>query len=218
MPKVNVYLPDDLAAAVRDSGVPLSAVCQRALEQAVRDVRAARENKGLISMATLERFTNRARTVMRLSKEYARQAGREVSAEDLLLALIVEGEGVAAKALTSLGLTVEVVAAACDGRAGQGDGDLISGLALREALKLGHNYIGTEHLLLGLIASATASDLIAKLGLTASGVRSEVITILTGMGIPAPAPPPAEPASPDVVAKLDEILRRLDDLERRYSA
>src|SRR5260370_1324525 len=111
-----------------------------------------------------ERFTDRARRVVVLAKEEARMLNHSyIGSEHILLGLIHEGEGVAAKALESLGISVEAVRQQVEEIIGQGQqapsghipftprAKKVLELALREALQLGHNYIGTEHILLGLI-------------------------------------------------------------------
>lgn len=97
MPKVNVYLPDRLAEAVRAYGIPLSSVCQRALEQEVG-----------LRMSVLK-LTPRARSVLAAAAQEAEQLGEGfVGTEHLLLGLIAEGEGTAAEALESLGISESV--------------------------------------------------------------------------------------------------------------
>jgi ATP-dependent Clp protease ATP-binding subunit ClpA len=212
MPKVNVYLPDELAEAVRASGVPVSTVCQRALEDAVREVGRAKINKHVIP--TFERFTNRARNAVRLAAEAADRDGVDLGSEHVLLGLIAEGEGVGFKALVGLGVTAGAVTAGADKRSSTADGNAVYLQALHEALKLGHNYIGTEHMLLAIgEINNTAREILSELGVTASGLRRQVIAVLTGMGIPAPVP-----ADTGLNAKLDEVLRRLEELEKRLPA
>jgi ATP-dependent Clp protease ATP-binding subunit ClpC len=212
MPKVNVYLPDDLAEAVRATGVPISKVCQRALAQAVRDVGDARTVLGI--PPTFERFTARARLVVSLASGYAAADDVDLGSEHVLRGLMNEGSGVATKALVALGVTDEAIVAATAERSSTADGPSVFLEALKEALKLGHNYIGTEHLLLGIASTDnTAKDALADLGVTASAVKREVISVLTNTHVPAK---PAEPA--DVGAKLDEVLRRIEELEKRLPA
>src|SRR3954469_21727660 len=97
MPKINVYLPDDLAESVKDSGIPVSAICQRALEQAVRRVNtiraAALGDLGVEDLAArLPNFTERARTTLRLAVKQAREQGAaEVGTEHLLGGVLAEG-------------------------------------------------------------------------------------------------------------------------------
>src|SRR5690349_2940086 len=105
MAKINVYLPDDLAEAVRQTGVPVSAVCQRALEQAVRRVTAIREtdlgdldDAGLA--ARLPHFTARARTVLTLAAGRAQDAGSPaVGTGHLLAGMLAEGTNLALQVL-----------------------------------------------------------------------------------------------------------------------
>src|SRR5689334_9408393 len=113
MPKINVYLPDDLAEAVKEAGVPVSPVCQRALEGAVRRVAAVRQAAQLDlgqgdPTATLTHFTARARTAVRLAIEQAREAGApEVGTEQLLAGLLAEGGNLALGILRSLEIEPE---------------------------------------------------------------------------------------------------------------
>ena len=142
-----------------------------------------------------ERFTDRARRVVVLAQEEARLLNHSyIGTEHILLGLIHEGEGVAAKALESLNISLEAVRAQVEEIIGQG-GSSPSGhipftprakkvleLSLREALQLGHNYIGTEHILLGLIreGEGVAAQVLVKLGADLSRVRQQVIQLLSG--------------------------------------
>ena len=147
-----------------------------------------------------ERFTDRARRVVVLAQEEARLLNHNyIGTEHILLGLIHEGEGVAAKALESLGISLEAVRSQVEEIIGQG-GSSPSGhipftprakkvleLSLREALQLGHNYIGTEHILLGLIreGEGVAAQVLVKLGADLSRVRQQVIQLLSGYSGPA---------------------------------
>ncbi len=142
-----------------------------------------------------ERFTDRARRVVVLAQEEARLLNHNyIGTEHILLGLIHEGEGVAAKALESLGISLEAVRQQVEEIIGTG-GTSPSGhipftprakkvleLSLREALQLGHNYIGTEHILLGLIreGEGVAAQVLVKLGADLSRVRQQVIQLLSG--------------------------------------
>ncbi len=142
-----------------------------------------------------ERFTDRARRVVVLAQEEARLLNHSyIGTEHILLGLIHEGEGVAAKAMESLGISLEAVRSQVEEIIGQG-GSSPSGhipftprakkvleLSLREALQLGHNYIGTEHILLGLIreGEGVAAQVLVKLGADLSRVRQQVIQLLSG--------------------------------------
>ena len=146
-----------------------------------------------------ERFTDRARRVVVLAQEEARLLNHNyIGTEHILLGLIHEGEGVAAKALESLGISLEAVRSQVEEIIGQG-GSSPSGhipftprakkvleLSLREALQLGHNYIGTEHILLGLIreGEGVAAQVLVKLGADLSRVRQQVIQLLSGYSGP----------------------------------
>ena len=144
-----------------------------------------------------ERFTDRARRVVVLAQEEARLLNHNyIGTEHILLGLIHEGEGVAAKALESLGISLESVRGQVEDIIGQG-GSSPSGhipftprakkvleLSLREALQLGHNYIGTEHILLGLIreGEGVAAQVLVKLGADLARVREQVIQLLSAYG------------------------------------
>ena len=142
-----------------------------------------------------ERFTDRARRVVVLAQEEARALHHNyIGTEHILLGLIQEGEGVAAKALESLGISLDAVRTEVKDIIGSG-GNPPSGyipftprakkvleLALREELQLGHKYIGTEHILLGLIreGEGVAAQVLVKLGADLSRVRQQVISLLSG--------------------------------------
>jgi ATP-dependent Clp protease ATP-binding subunit ClpC len=142
-----------------------------------------------------ERFTDRARRVVVLAQEEARRLNHNyVGTEHLLLGLLREGEGVAAKALTSLGISLEAVRGQVEEIIGQGQvtptghipftsrAKKVLELSLREALQLGHNYIGTEHILLGLLSEGegVAAQVLAKLGAGHARVREQVRRLLIG--------------------------------------
>ncbi|OFT87782.1 ATP-dependent Clp protease ATP-binding subunit [Corynebacterium sp. HMSC28B08] len=142
-----------------------------------------------------ERFTDRARRVVVLAQDEGRALNHNyIGTEHILLGLIQEGEGVAAKALESMGISLDAVRTEVKEIIGTG-GHPPSGyipftprakkvleLALREALQLGHKYIGTEHLLLGLIreGEGVAAQVLVKLGADLSRVRQQVIQLLSG--------------------------------------
>src|SRR6266540_5256859 len=142
-----------------------------------------------------ERFTDRARRVVVLAQEEARLLNHNyIGTEHILLGLIHEGEGVAAKALESLGISLDAVRGQVEEIIGQGQAaptghipftpraKKVLELSLREALQLGHNYIGTEHILLGLIreGEGVAAQVLQKLGADLNRVRQTVIQLLSG--------------------------------------
>jgi ATP-dependent Clp protease ATP-binding subunit ClpC len=189
-----------------------------------------------------ERFTDRARRVVVLAQEEARLLNHSyIGTEHILLGLIHEGEGVAAKALESLGISLEAVRNQVEEIIGQG-GSSPSGhipftprakkvleLSLREALQLGHNYIGTEHILLGLIreGEGVAAQVLVKLGADLSRVRQQVIQLLSGYQGPAGGSRPEQgapgaavgaskedPADKGSSQILDQFGRNLTQLAR----
>ena len=156
-----------------------------------------------------ERFTDRARRVVVLAQEEARMLSHNyIGTEHILLGLIHEGEGVAAKALESLDISLEAVRAQVEEIIGQGQqapsghipftprAKKVLELSLREALQLGHSYIGTEHILLGLIreGEGVAAQVLQKLGADLNRVRQQVIQLLSGFQGKEPAAAGAAPA------------------------
>jgi ATP-dependent Clp protease ATP-binding subunit ClpC len=144
-----------------------------------------------------ERFTERARQVVVLAQDEARALKHNyIGTEHILLGLLREEEGLAARVLESLDITVEEVRAQVARIVGQGD-EVTSGqipftprakkvleLALREALSLGHNYIGTEHILLGLVREneGVAARILLDFDADAEKIRNEIIRMLSGPG------------------------------------
>src|SRR3712207_1085272 len=144
-----------------------------------------------------ERFTERARQVVVLAQEEARTLKHNyIGTEHILLGLLREEEGLAARVLESLDITVERVRAQVVGIVGSGE-EVTSGqipftprakkvleLALREALSLGHNYIGTEHILLGLVREneGVAARILLAFDADSEKIRNEVIRMLSGPG------------------------------------
>ena len=195
-----------------------------------------------------ERFTDRARRVVVLAQEEARMLNHNyIGTEHILLGLIHEGEGVAAKALESLGIALEGVRQQVEEIIGQGQqapsghipftprAKKVLELSLREALQLGHNYIGTEHILLGLIreGEGVAAQVLVKLGADLNRVRQQVLQQLSGYQGKEPAEGAAggrvegTPSSSPVLdqfgrnltqsareGKLDPVIGREREIER----
>ena len=181
-----------------------------------------------------ERFTDRARRVVVLAQEEARMLNHNyIGTEHILLGLIHEGEGVAAKALESLGISLAAVRQQVEEIIGQGEdppqghipftprAKKVLELSLREAQQLGHNYIGTEHILLGLICEGegVAAQVLVKLGADLNRVRQQVIRLLHGY---QENDPEAAPGSrrrgrlpSDVPARVNMIESRLSAIEQR---
>ena len=171
-----------------------------------------------------ERFTDRARRVVVLAQEEARMLNHNyIGTEHILLGLIHEGEGVAAKALESLGISLEAVRQQVEEIIGQGQqapsghipftprAKKVLELSLREALQLGHNYIGTEHILLGLIreGEGVAAQVLVKLGADLNRVRQQVIQLLSGYQGKEPAAAGPAEGTPSTSLVLDQFGRNL---------
>jgi ATP-dependent Clp protease ATP-binding subunit ClpA len=160
------------------------------------------------SASVFERFTERARQVVVLAQEEARALRHNyIGTEHLLLGLLREEQGIGARVLESLGVTLDGVRAQVAEIVGQGE-DVVGGqvpftprgkrvldLALREALSMGHNWIGTEHVLLGLVREndGVAMQILLDRGLSADRIRDEVVRMLGG---PPPAGGPPPPPAP----------------------
>jgi len=193
-----------------------------------------------------ERFTDRARRVVVLAQEEARMLNHNyIGTEHILLGLIHEGEGVAAKGLESMGISLEGVRAQVEEIIGQGQqapsghipftprAKKVLELSLREALQLGHNYIGTEHILLGLIreGEGVAAQVLVKLGADLNRVRQQVIQLLSGYqgkeAVQTGGPAEGTPSTSLVLdqfgrnltqaareGKLDPVIGRENEIER----
>jgi ATP-dependent Clp protease ATP-binding subunit ClpC len=193
-----------------------------------------------------ERFTDRARRVVVLAQEEARMLNHNyIGTEHILLGLIHEGEGVAAKSLESMNISLEAVRHQVEEIIGQGQqapsghipftprAKKVLELSLREALQLGHNYIGTEHILLGLIreGEGVAAQVLVKLGADLNRVRQQVIQLLSGYQGKEPAtaggPQEGTPSTSLVLdqfgqnltqaardSKLDPVIGREQEIER----
>lgn len=197
------------------------------------------------------RFTERARKVVILAKEEAKRLNHDyIGTEHVLMGLIKEGEGVAAAVLQNLGLSLDMIRLEVEKLVKAGRATVVSGdipftpkakkvieLAMDEARHLGHNYIGTEHLLLGLIreGEGIASKVLLNLGLDLARVRSEVMSLLgsaiPGMSIEAPSEgakqkhkeksktPALDAFGRDLTQlakedKLDPVVGRMEEIER----
>ncbi len=181
-----------------------------------------------------ERFTDRARRVLVLAQEEARELNHAfIGTEHILLGLIREGEGVAFKALDALGVSFDAVrekveeAIGTPGNATAGSPPFtprakkVLELSLREALSLGHSYIGTEHMLLGLVreSDGVAAQVLEGLGADPARVRNQVMQMMSGQGqreTPSNASPTSknEPGESAGSAVLDQFGRNLTQLAR----
>jgi len=181
-----------------------------------------------------ERFTDRARRVVVLAQDEARRLDHNyIGTEHILLGLIHEGEGVAAKALQSLGISLDAVRQQVEEIIGRGQqtpsghipftprAKKVLELSLRESLQLGHTYIGTEHILLGLIreGDGVAAQVLVRLGADLNRVRQQVIELLHGHQAEEPASAASAERElrllPGVQARLEAIEQRLTAIEQR---
>jgi hypothetical protein len=177
-----------------------------------------------------ERFTNRARNVVKLAQEEARRLEHDhIGTEHVLLGLLGESEGIGAKALVALGMSLEAVRADVERTIGRGKGapaghipfapraKKVLELSLREALKLHHNYIGTEHIVLGLVreGEGVAAKILVESGADLPEVRREVLRLLsTGVADRVGAEPPKERLIADIEALYEEIVRLTEEVNR----
>jgi ATP-dependent Clp protease ATP-binding subunit ClpC len=175
-----------------------------------------------------ERFTDRARRVVVLAQDEARGLNHNwIGTEHLLLAVLREGHGVGAKALESMQISLDATRQQVESIIGRGQGTVGAGhipftprgkkvleLSLREALQLGHNYIGTEHILLGLIreGDGVAAQVLVKLGADLNRVRQQVIQLLHGYQGTQPA---LSAIGEELGDRLASMAARLAVIERR---
>lgn len=234
MPKINVYLPDDLAQAVKAASIPVSSVCQRALEEALRTAGSVRETlrrpAGTEGGGVYSRLTERARQVLWLAESQARQRNHgHIGTEHLLLGILDEGGNLGLRVLAHVGVDPADVQAEIEGVMATALAEVesppervpftprakrIIELAMQEALRLGHRYIGCEHLLLALAVEVDglAGHVLRSMGVEPTVTRRAVTTLLAGQ-------PPARPNLQQVATEysLQQILHRLDRLEKRLA-
>jgi ATP-dependent Clp protease ATP-binding subunit ClpA len=246
MPKINVYLPDELAEAVKEAGIPVSAICQRALEQAVRRVTAIRETAlgeldDAALAARLPNFTARTRTVLKLAVDQTRAAGSAaVGSGNLLAGILTEGTNLALHILRAMEIDPARISGelarqqqAEAGTSGDDHSERFAvpaanalELAVTEATALGHNYVGCEHLLLGLIAEpdGVAGQVLRSLGAELRLTRRAVVAALAGyVHLRAQAAPPVEATDTAALAavisqQLQPLLDRVQRLEEQFGA
>jgi ATP-dependent Clp protease ATP-binding subunit ClpC len=190
-----------------------------------------------------DKFTDRARRVVVLAQEEARMLNHShIGTEHLLLGVIREGQGVGAMALEREGISLDTIRREVEGIIGHGEqsaGEQIPfttrakkvlELSLRESLQLGHDYIGTEHLLLGLIreGDGVAAQVLDRLGASEDDIRNQVIRLLADEGTAESAAgprgtTPEQEASGEsdardaVIDLLREIIERLERIEQRLA-
>ena len=188
-----------------------------------------------------DKFTERAKKVLVLAQEEAQRFNHNyIGTEHLLLGLVREGEGIAAKVLSNLGVELQKVRSAVEFIIGRGDrmviGDIsltprakkVIELAVEEARRLNHNYIGTEHLLLGLVreGEGIAAGVLESLGVNLEKVRTQVIQVVSQSTTTAPAEGKQQSKTPTIdqmgqdltalarAGKIDPIIGRDKEIER----
>jgi ATP-dependent Clp protease ATP-binding subunit ClpC len=183
-----------------------------------------------------ERFTDRARRVVVLAQEEGRMLGHNhIGTEHLLLGVLHEGENVAARALASLGISLDAMRQAIEGITGRGTRTVpesghipftprakkVLELSLRESLQLGDNYIGPEHILLALIreGDGVAPQVLVAAGVDLNRIRQQIIEFEPGPGEQDAPFSSADQvlAGDDLVRRLNSFAERLDAIERRLS-
>ncbi|MEV6238277.1 Clp protease N-terminal domain-containing protein [Lentzea sp. NPDC051838] len=212
MPKINVYLPDELAETVKELNIPVSAICQRALEVSVKRITSVRG----LTVADLDgergsQLTERMRTVLRMASE-----APVVTTASLAQALVDEGANLAMDVLRAIDIdprTLQFPSSSAEGSGFAPDAVNALELAVVEAMALGHNYVGCEHLLLGLIAEpdGSAGAVLRERGADLKGTRRAVQTALAGIVHLKKQ----QQATPDAAAVLQMIMSRLDRLEKQ---
>lgn len=251
MPKINVYLPDELAAAVRDAAIPVSPVCQKALSEAVRLVGRARRTVAALrdpnfDPATVPQIASRIGNLMtpRLNEairlaQMASTAADRIETKHLLIGLLDEADNLGARVLETLDADSNElrdaaaqidtdepgpVAALEIGGGFGSDGFRWSNLSLparlafastlEASINLGHNYLGCEHLLLGLldITDGGAARVLQGFGVTKDSAYRAVTTALAGFALARATTAQAEST------KLDEVVRRLEAIETRLAS
>ena len=215
---------DQLAPRLRPAGRPAATVKEArmpgrpvSLAMRIKNATMRTQPKGMF-----QRFTDRARRAVHLAQEEARLLRHNyVGTEHLLLGLLYEGEGVAAKALESLGISREAVRGQVEEIIGHGQSTIaghitftprakkVLEMSLREALQLGHHYIGTEHLLLGLLreGQGVAAQVLNRFGADHARVQERVLSLLTG-----------ECEQVDIAADLVDAAEQLAQVRRQKEA
>jgi ATP-dependent Clp protease ATP-binding subunit ClpA len=246
MPKINVYLPEDLAEAVREARLPVSAVCQHALEDALRHTTAASESARAFAESddaatwVRGRATPRVHEVMRLAHQAARDRKvAYVGTEHVLIGILDEGGNMAVRVIESLDVELDDLRQELDAMIEQHAPKRtpttrqpvatpatkeVFAIAAKEALRLGHNYIGCEHVLLGLIIDeeGLAGRVLRSMGLDVTVTRRAVVTALSGFlharESDLSSSPPAAAADNGVERALDDIRTRLTEIERKLAS
>jgi Clp amino terminal domain, pathogenicity island component len=243
VPKINVYLPDDLATAVRESGIPVSPICQKALAEAVQKVGRAKlvidllrdanfdpDGEPRIAARMMDLMTPRIKEVIRLARQLS--GARTAETKDLLIGVIDEGHNLGLQLLQSLDVDTDAlrdaaarvaVTESAPSNLLPSEDTLWSAISLQArfaiasafdtAIGLGHNYLGCEHLLIGLIGveDGVASVVLREFGVEAGGLRRALTSAIAGVVHGR------HMSKTDDSERIEDILRRLEALESRLS-
>jgi ATP-dependent Clp protease ATP-binding subunit ClpA len=254
MPKINVYLPQDLAEAVRCAGFAVSPVCQKALAEAVQSVEAARRAAEWMRQQNIDRqrfsslghrLENRMTPRLKTATGLARQSARstDIETRHLLIGVLNQGDNLALRLLEVLGVDLERLRASAETIGTAEDpgfpatamdlerGDASDGhvavdsfwfglslparrafaAALEVSIDLGHNYLGCEHLLLGLVEQedSGAGLLLSEVGVDQASARRAIEVALVGYA-QARRSPTSSPGMEEIRQRLDAIEHRLD--------
>lgn len=231
MPKINVYLPDDLAEAVRETGLPVSPICQRALDQAVRRIttirQAVRTDVDPARLGEQLPFTARLLDVLDLATTRARGTGAaSVTTGDLLHGLLAEGQNLGLQVLRAMDVAPGSLAAparpeppvATAGLPFSSPAAVALELSIGEAIGFGHNYIGCEHLLIGLAAEpdGAAGELLRSRAVDGKAARRIVTAAVAGYAHSAATNGQGSPQAllGVVRTELAPLLERIERLEQ----
>lgn len=221
MPKINVYLPDDLAETVKDLNIPVSAICQRALEGSIKritSIRALTIQDLTEGTPRTEQLTQRLVSAIRQGAQGA--FGPQVTTADLAMGLVREGGNLALEVLRAIDIEPATLPSSLlapnkanvpvEGFASDAANALE--LAVIEAIALGHNYVGCEHLLLGLIAEpdGPGGQVLRERGAELKSTRRAVQTALAGIVHVKKA----QQSTPDAAKILEMVMSRLARLEQ----
>lgn len=216
MPKINVYLPDELAESVKDMNIPVSAICQRALDGSVKRIAAIRA----LTVHDLERgsapnVTDRLWKALQIAARSA--GGTKIGTSHLLYGIVTEGGNLALDVLRAMDIEPRGLPAWTPADLGRKPGfaqDAATALELAvvEAIALGHNDLGCEHLLLGIVAepNGKGGEELRELGAEIKGTRRAVQSALAGIVHLKKQ----RQAAPDVAKVLEMIMARLARLEQ----
>ena len=247
MPKINVYLPDDLAASVRQAGIPVSPVCQQALAEAVRKVTGVRKVVDGIRNQVLNPdqmtkigsaigMTDRLRSAIGYADRRAAAAGTKVTTGQLLLGLLDEEHNFAVSLLEALDVDLDDLRSSIEaGRpvdaetgeprvAGDNAPDSVwrnltwpawnaVAAAMEATIGFGHNYVGCEHLLVGLLDDPDnqAGQVLRDHGVESAILRRTLPSAVAGFKH-------GRQADGSIADQLDRIVNRLDGIEQRLTA